>query len=55
LGTGVWPQGFALARQALYCLSHSFSPFCSDYFADSVLLLCLRLPGLWSSYFRFLP
>jgi hypothetical protein len=27
-----------LARQALYCLSHASSPFCSGYFADSVWL-----------------
>jgi hypothetical protein len=33
---GVWTQGFALAKQALYCLSHTFSPFCSGYFGDRV-------------------
>jgi hypothetical protein len=26
-GTGVSNQGFMLARQQLYCLSHSFSTF----------------------------
>jgi hypothetical protein len=28
---------FALAKQALYCLSHTSSPFCSDYFGDGIL------------------
>jgi hypothetical protein len=35
-GTGVWIQGFALAKQALYHLSHTSSPFCSGYFGDLV-------------------
>jgi hypothetical protein len=34
--TGVWTQDFALANQALYCLSHTSSPFCSGYFGDGV-------------------
>jgi hypothetical protein len=25
-GTGVWTQGFWIAKQALYCLSHTSSP-----------------------------
>jgi hypothetical protein len=25
---------FGFAEQALYCLSHTSSPFCSDYFGD---------------------
>jgi hypothetical protein len=29
---------FMLANQALYHLSHTSSPFCSDYFGDGVLL-----------------
>jgi hypothetical protein len=37
-GNGVWTQGFTIAKQALYCLSHSSSPFCSDYFGDGVCL-----------------
>jgi hypothetical protein len=36
-GTGVWTQSFMLAKQALYCLSHTSSPFCSGYFGDGVL------------------
>jgi hypothetical protein len=31
------PQGFALAKQVLYCLSHSSSSFCSGYFGDGGL------------------
>jgi hypothetical protein len=31
-GTGVSTQSFMLAKQALYCLSHISSPFCSGYF-----------------------
>jgi hypothetical protein len=33
-GSGILTQGFLLAKQARYCLSHSASPFCSDYFGD---------------------
>jgi hypothetical protein len=29
--------GFALAKQVLYHLSHTSSPFCSGYFGDKVL------------------
>jgi hypothetical protein len=39
VGIGVWTQGFALARQVFYCLSHTPSPFNSDYFAGRVSLL----------------
>jgi hypothetical protein len=28
-------EGFVLAKQALYHLSHNSSPFCSGYFEDS--------------------
>jgi hypothetical protein len=35
--TGVWTQGSTLAKQALYCLSHTSTPFCSGYFGDGVL------------------
>jgi hypothetical protein len=34
LSTRVWPQGFALPRQALYHLSHTSIPFHTDYFGD---------------------
>jgi hypothetical protein len=37
---GFGTQDFALARQTLYNLSHTFHPFNSDYFGD---------------YFAFLP
>jgi hypothetical protein len=36
---------FALARQALYCLSHASSPFCPGYFGDGGLAF-LALDGL---------
>jgi hypothetical protein len=36
-GTRVWTQGFVLAKQMLYCLSHSSSPFFSGYFGDKGL------------------
>jgi hypothetical protein len=36
--TGVRTQGFALAKQALYHVSHTFSPFCSGYFGNVVSL-----------------
>jgi hypothetical protein len=35
-GTGVWTQGFVLAKQVLYYLSHASSPFCSGYFEDRI-------------------
>jgi hypothetical protein len=34
--TGVWTQGFSLAKKALYSLSHSSRPFCSGCFKDGV-------------------
>jgi hypothetical protein len=33
---GVWTQGLMFAKQALYPLSHIYSPFCSGYFGDGV-------------------
>jgi hypothetical protein len=45
--TGVWTQDFALAKQVLYCLSHSSSPFCSVYFRDEVSpTICLSWPWI---------
>jgi hypothetical protein len=35
--TGVWTQGFPRTKQALYRLSCTSSPFCSDYSGDGVL------------------
>jgi hypothetical protein len=35
-GTEIWTQGFMLAKQALYHLSHTCSPFCCGYFGDRV-------------------
>jgi hypothetical protein len=32
-----WDWGFVLAKQVLYCLSHTSSPFCSGYFGDGLL------------------
>jgi hypothetical protein len=37
-GTRVWIQGCVLAKQALYCLSHTSSVLCFDYFWDRILL-----------------
>jgi hypothetical protein len=37
-GSGLWTQGFTLAKQAFFYLSHTSSPFCSGYFRDRVLL-----------------
>jgi hypothetical protein len=38
-GTGIFLiQGFMLARQVLYCLSHSSFPFCYGYFGDRIFL-----------------
>jgi hypothetical protein len=31
-GIGIWTQGFALIKQAPYCLSHTCTPFSSGYF-----------------------
>jgi hypothetical protein len=50
-GTGIWIWGFALARQALYHMGHSTSPFlCIEYFQDRVSrTIC---PGwLWTAIF----
>jgi hypothetical protein len=52
-GTGVWVQGRTLARQALYCLSHSASHFCSfeDFFMiELFFLLICRYIQLYISY-----
>jgi hypothetical protein len=35
-GSRVWTQGFALAKQVLYHLSHTSSQFYSGYFTDGV-------------------
>jgi hypothetical protein len=41
--TRVRTQGFALAEQVLYFLSHTSSPFFYGYFGDRVLLFLSRL------------
>jgi hypothetical protein len=38
-GTGVRTQGFTLAKQVRYRLSHTSSPLCSGYFGDGVSLI----------------
>jgi hypothetical protein len=39
----VWIQGFVLAKQALYSLNHTSSPFRSHYFGNGVLqTICLQ-------------
>jgi hypothetical protein len=40
VSTGVWSQGCALARQALYHFSHSTSPFCIGYFELGSHFIC---------------
>jgi hypothetical protein len=44
--TGVLTQDLALAKQVLYHLSHTSSPFCSGYFGDEFLRAIF--PGLAS-------
>jgi hypothetical protein len=47
---GVWTQGFALARQAVYHLSHASNPFSSGHFGDRVSLF----PRMaWTVIFQF--
>jgi hypothetical protein len=46
--TGVWTQGFVLARQMTYHLGHVSNPFLFCYFLDRVLLVCPGQPGLRS-------
>jgi hypothetical protein len=42
---GLGAQGFILAKQVLYHLSHTSSPFCSGYFEDGVSgTICLGWP-----------
>jgi hypothetical protein len=36
-GAGVLTEGFMFTKQALYCLSHTSSPFCYGYFGEGVL------------------
>jgi hypothetical protein len=51
--TGVWPQGFMLTRQALYCLSNTTGPFCSGYFGNMVLIFAQAGLGYDSSILNF--
>jgi hypothetical protein len=44
--TGIWTQGFTLAKQTVYHLSHISSPFYSGYFGDRISwTICLTLSG----------
>jgi hypothetical protein len=50
-GSGDWHQDLVLAKQALYHLSHSLSPFCLSYLSNRVSLVCQAgrghdLPGI---------
>jgi hypothetical protein len=52
---GFWTQGFALAKQTLYCLIHTSTSFFLGYFGDGVLLstwtgLDLNPPNLGVSH-----
>jgi hypothetical protein len=41
----IWTQGFTFAKQVLYHLSHTSSPFCFSYFGDGVLwTICMGWP-----------
>jgi hypothetical protein len=52
-GAGVWTQGFTLAKQALYHLSHISSRFSCGYFEDGVLwTTCHASLELQSSWFQ---
>jgi hypothetical protein len=44
--SGVWTQGSALAKQALCCLSHISSSFCSGYFEGGGLMNYCPWAGL---------
>jgi hypothetical protein len=54
-GTGVWIQGFGLARQVLYFLSHYASSFCSGYIWDRVSLFAKAGLDHNPPIFCFLP
>jgi hypothetical protein len=51
-GAGVWTQGFVFAKQELYPLSHTSSPFCFGYFGDgisqTICLVGLEPQSSWS-------
>jgi hypothetical protein len=51
-GIGVWTQGFALVKLALYDVSHTPCPFCCSYFGDGVLrIICRGWP--WTAILPF--
>jgi hypothetical protein len=54
---GTWTQGFTLAKQAFYFLSHTSSPFRSDYFDDRILqTICRGSPWtIWSLSANLIP
>jgi hypothetical protein len=53
--TGVRTQaGFELARQLLYHLSHTPSPFCFSYFSSSVCIFAQGQPGPRCAYLLLL-
>jgi hypothetical protein len=47
--TGAWTQSFTLAKQVLWHLSHTSSPFCSGHFGDGGL--SNYLPSLPSNHY----
>jgi hypothetical protein len=49
-----WAQGLMLARQELYHLSHTPSPFCSGYLLRQGLILRPDWPGSQSCFLHFL-
>jgi hypothetical protein len=45
-GLGFELKSLALAKQVLYCLRHTSSPFCSGYFGDGGLVNYLPMLAL---------
>jgi hypothetical protein len=43
--TGVWTEGFMLAKQELHCLIPNFSPFCSGYLFYKFILGNIHYTG----------
>jgi hypothetical protein len=54
MGLGFELKASGTARQVLYCLSHTSSPFCLSYFSDRVSTLCWNSldcsPAIYASH-----
>jgi hypothetical protein len=53
-GSGIWSQGFVLANQEFYHLSHVTNPLWYGYFGDEGLTNFARA-GLWPQYSWYQP